>query len=220
MIRRVQSLVLCTLVAACGGSIASPIGTNDSGTGNDGGSGNDSGVGLDGGGSGACPPQLPTNGSACSREGLACEYGSSHISYCNVIATCSGGQWTIPPPPPGPFPECSAKNPPACPATFASVPVGTSCSKLYPTHCNYPEGECACTVDLGGPFPEDASALAKWFCSKPQNPSCPNPRPKIGSACNVSPSVDCNYGACVLPGGTVLHCESGIWQETPWACPD
>ncbi len=208
-------LVVCTFIVGCGGSVAQPIGDAgpDSPLGNDG-SVNDGGV------TGKCPANVPQNGAPCSPEGFSCEYGSSQLTMCNVIARCESGAWSIPVPPPGPPPpECTDKNSPKCPSTFASVPVGKSCSADYPTHCNYPEGECACTVDMGGPFPLDAAAVAKWYCGKPQNPICPVPRPKIGSPCSAPASVQCDYGACVLPGGTVLQCEGGYWQETPWACP-
>ncbi|CAN5128687.1 hypothetical protein BH09MYX1_BH09MYX1_50810 [soil metagenome] len=211
-------VVGCTLIVACGGSVATPIGGDDSGT--DVGTGVDTGISVDGGGTVKCPPTTPSTGQACAPEGLACEYGSSNILACNVVAHCENGAWAIPfPPGPGPN-ECGTKNPPACPSTFAGVPVGTSCSKDYPTHCNYPEGECACTVPSSGPFPADAAAVAKWICGTPTEPSCPSPRPKIGSPCAVSAKVRCDYGACVLIGGTVLKCDAGVWQEEMFGCPD
>ncbi len=219
MKRFASSFALLVLVA-CGGSIASPI-DPDGGSGNDGGSNKDSGIGVDAG-STKCPASLPQNGTACSPNGFVCEYGSSPLLQCNVRAYCNDGQWEIPMPPPGPIPpECSGgKNPPACPVSFESVPVGTSCSKDYPTECVYPEGECACAVPTAGPFPEDAAAVAKWICGKPANPSCPVPRPKIGSPCSLPENVQCDYGACVLRGGTVLHCSAGTWQEELFGCPD
>lgn len=208
-------IVGCTLLVACGGSIAQPIGGNDGGS--DGSTQKD--ATTDAGTSG-CPANVPANGAPCSPEGFACEYGSSNLLMCNVVARCENGAWSIPVPPPGPPPpECVSKNPVACPATFASVPIGTSCSKDYPTHCNYPEGECACTVDLGGPFPEDAAAVAQWYCGKPSSPACPKPRPKIGTSCSAPPNVICDYGACILPGGTVLQCQDGTWQEQLFGCP-
>ena len=215
---KAQLFAFCTLLMACGGSIASPIGGSDAAT--DTGSTQDGSIVVDGGGSSKCPVSAPSDGAICSVNNLRCEYGSSNLTICNTIATCTDGAWSVPTPPPGPVPvECYEKNAPACPATFASVPVGTSCSKAYPTHCNYPEGECACTVDLGGPFPEDAASVAKWYCGKPNDAKCPLPRPKMGTPCNVPSSVSCDYGACVLPGGTVLECKGGLWQETFWACP-
>jgi hypothetical protein len=201
------------VVAACGGSVANPIGS-DAGTDA---KAVDTGLEIDTG-VGGCPASLPKQGTACSPNGFACEYGSSILLHCNLRAFCNDGAWELPTPPPNFPPECSGKNPPACPASFKSVPVGTSCSKDYPAECVYPEGECACAVPVG-PFPEDAASVAQWICGKPKSPQCPLPRPKIGSPCNVPSAVQCDYGACVLPGGTVLKCQSGTWQEELFGCP-
>ena len=40
-------------------------------------------------GSQGCPPIKPSNGSACVREGLACDYTCS----CAQSAECRGGIW-------------------------------------------------------------------------------------------------------------------------------
>jgi hypothetical protein len=201
---------------ACGGSVASPI--DDGGTSTD---GNVSDTGIkDSGTSSKCPATLPTNQSSCALpEGFRCEYGTSSNTMCNTLATCTQGQWQVLLT--GAFPqECSGTNPPACAPTFASVPVGQSCSKDYPTSCEYPEGICACTVDLNGPYPVDAAAVAKWYCGVPQQKECPVPRPKLGTDCNVGPNVVCDYGACILPGGAVLQCQNGSWQDAMYGCPD
>lgn len=204
--------------AACGGSVVTPF--DDGGPGGPDAAVIDTGSIEDTGASRKCPATAPANQSPCAlAEGFRCEYGSSGNPICNTFATCSQGKWNIALTGSDPQ-QCSGKNPPACAPTFASVPVGKSCSADYPTSCEYPEGVCACTVNLGGPYPADAAAVAKWFCGVPQQKGCPVPRPKIGSDCSVPADLSCDYGACVLPGGTVLQCQSGSWQEAPWACPD
>jgi hypothetical protein len=45
---------------------------------------------------------------------------------------------------------------------------------------------------------------------------CPDPRPRIGSACTTS-GLDCDYGACT--GGVNVECVSGAWQQQNTACP-
>lgn len=51
----------------------------------------------------------------------------------------------------------------------------------------------------------------------PVNTECPATPPDVGSACNVAPTVTCNFAnACC---GLVLSCLSGAWQDTsPFEC--
>ncbi len=191
---------------ACGGSTASI----DGGTTNDSGSSGDSGNGSDAG-TAPCPSSPPTGGTACTKPAV-CEYGSSPNRACNVVATCSGGSWSLSAPA-----TCGGKNPPKCPATYASVPRGQSCSDAYPTDCTYPEGICSCTYS-GGPVPLDAAAASTWHCDVPSDPKCPSPRPKLGTACST-PNLLCDYGACTFPDGTAMRCEGGYWNATDVPCP-
>ena len=201
-------------LTACGGIASSSSGGADSG---DERAARDASASTDGA-IGGCPSELPANGSSCESGGLVCEYGASFIKQCNRIATCHDAQWSVNDIS-AQLPECSAKNPTACPASSGGVPIGKSCSAQYPTRCNYPDMECGCVVATGGPLPEDATAVATWYCSAPKNSACPTARPRLGSTCHAAPSIECDYGACVLPGGTILDCVSGVWQETSWGCP-
>jgi len=198
----------CTLVVACGGSTVDP-GTDagtDSGTGGD--------TSTDSGGGGGCPALAPTAGANCTPPALTCEYGASANRACNTVATCgASGTWTIQ----TPGIACGTKNPPKCPATYASVPQGTSCSDAYPSDCTYPEGMCTCAPP-SGPVALDASASARWFCDVPSDPKCPKPRAKLGTACST-PNLVCDYGACELPDGTAMKCEGGLWKLTDVPCP-
>jgi hypothetical protein len=77
--------------------------------------------------------------------------------------------------------------------------------------CAYPQGQCNCTYTLpvGGNMPV-------WTCFTPTN--CPEPRPRIGSACSSSgTTAPCDYGAC--SGGIELQCSGGYWKEVLVPCP-
>ena len=205
-------LVLGALLAACGGESSTGPADGGADTGGNGDSASDGA--SDGGGSPGCPATTPAADAACPGEGLRCEYGSNPNVSCNVIAECRQGKWSLLVPPPS---GCVIEpNPPACPATYASVPQGTSCSASFPADCSYPEGQCGCTVP-SGPFPVDAAAVAVWICDNPKV-GCPRPRPRLGEAC-ASAGLVCDYGSCTLPSGVQLECSGGLWVETPAPCP-
>jgi hypothetical protein len=207
---RTYPIVLCALLAACGG--ATFTGPTDGGT--DTGSNGDSAT-DGGGGPSKCPATMPFQDAACASEGLKCEYGSNPILSCNAIAVCQSGKWSLMVPPPDGCMD-PGPNPKTCPATFASVPRGQSCSDAYPTFCSYPQGQCGCTV-AAGPIPMDASASATWICESP-GAGCPRPRPHVGDAC-ASAGLVCDYGSCTLPSGIQLECSGGVWTDTPAPCP-
>jgi hypothetical protein len=194
-------------MVACGGVTIDPL--------QDGGPGNDSGPGPgDAAPSPYCPTSPPSQGAACSHPGLTCEYGSDPNVYCDTVAQCMGGAWEVNVPPPSGCP--TPPNPSACPATFASVPVGQHCGNLVGTTCDYAQGFCGCAVPSMGPYPDDASAVAIWICDSPQA-GCPMPRPKLGTACSQE-GLQCDYSPCSLPTGTSLVCQSGAWQEQQFGC--
>lgn len=189
-------LGLALLVVACGGATLDP---------QDG--GND-------GGSTQCPSSAPQNGASCDVPNLWCEYGNDPNLNCNTVAQCSAGSWSVQAPQQGECPTPS--NPSACPATFASVPVGQHCGDLVGTTCSYPQGFCGCSVGSGGPYPEDASAVATWICDAPAQ-GCPQPRPKLGTACSQE-GLECDYSSCSLPSGASIVCQNGAWQNQPFGC--
>ena len=181
-----------------------------------GGGGGDSGGGVsDAGLVPACPKIAPADGTACSKPGLECEYGSDPNIECNTVARCQGSYWSTaasrggecPTPPPG------SKS---CASTYAQVPVGEACP-YQGLECGYPEGYCVCTEPFSGPPRLDASNSQVWVCDTPSQ-GCPSPRPRTGSACSAQGQY-CDYGGCSLPGGVVMQCESGIWTEQQIACP-
>jgi hypothetical protein len=202
MKRRVTIFLLSGLVAACGGAVVGPL--------QDGGS---DGGPIQDGGSSYCPSSPPAEGSACSRENLYCEYGTDPNLACNTVAECALGHWSVQ----QPYGQCpTPPNPSACPDTFASVPVGEHCGTLVGTTCSYPQGFCGCSIGNGGPYPEDAAAVATWICDSPQA-GCPMPRPTLGTDCSHD-GLECDYSPCSLPSGTSLVCQDGTWQELPYGC--
>jgi hypothetical protein len=235
-------LVLVASALGCGGATFG--GASDAGAGEGGGSSSGSGSGgstsggsgsggstsgssgsgsSSGGSSGSpCPATPPAQGAPCSAACnqappaapcLTCEWGTSPDQTCNEAATCSGGAWQRRGHTPG---DCQPPSPPAsCPPSFASVPRRAHCSP-YGAICDYPQGLCACNVAFG-PAPVDASAEATWSCQDP-GPGCPTPRPLLGSACSQE-GLQCDYGACVIPGGGTEACSGGIWVDVPALCP-
>jgi hypothetical protein len=133
-----------------------------------------------------------------------------------MVVTCTSGSWQWPLTNPGANLGCSPGVPPACPASFASVPVGTSCS-ADGIYCDYPEGRCACSMGAGPVRLVDGSPASSWFCTQPAA-GCPVPRPLLGSACTQE-GLFCDYGGCTVPGGTGEQCSGGIWITEPVACP-
>jgi hypothetical protein len=214
---RVSLLVASALAAACGGQSFGGDFTGDAAT--DGGGGGDSG-GVDGGGGDGglvpgCPASAPSTGTACAEQGLACEYGTDSNVNCNTVARCQSGSWQVTPP--GDLITCPSPGVvPGCPSSFADVPRGTACSPNG-LICGYPQGRCTCNYGFGGPVPVDAGS-GSWRCENP-NAGCPTPRPRIGSSCSVPATLVCDYGGCMLPGGTDLQCLGGTWTEQPVACP-
>jgi hypothetical protein len=120
---------------------------------------------------------------------------------CNEVISCTMTGWSFPPPA-----HCL---PGMCPASYAAVPQGMTCSPDG-LDCAYPEGQCNC----GNPGPV-VGPNPVWTCAQPAQ-GCPNPRPRIGSACS-QPGLSCDYGAC--SGGVEVQCKDGSWQRANVACP-
>jgi hypothetical protein len=161
-----------------------------------------------------CPATIPSLGSACSVEGVTCEYGGAWWSVaCDSFVSCQGGAWTkyavttfVPPCSPEPGP-----NPSSCPATEADVPQGTCMDTSL--SCFYGAGFCTCQEPLGGPvLLVDGGQPAYWGCL-PEN-GCPWPRPRVGAACSFPSSTGCTYAACAYG----QDCVNGVWQPMEEGC--
>lgn len=195
------------MLLACGGATQGALG---GGTESDGGGSGDGGTGAT-----PCPSSPPSDGDACGPQGLTCEWGSSNVQDCDEMALCNGGRWQVTLQGPGGL-DCGGAPQGMCPSSFASVPRESHCSP-YGSYCDYPQGRCACTVPAGPGFPADASAVAEWICQDPA-PGCPEPRPRVGSTCSQE-GLECDYGACTVPGGNSETCQGGLWIEGGVACP-
>ena len=190
-----------------GGSDASALDGGASDASSHDGGGADGGA-TDGGWSPVCPDSAPAIGSACTREGTECEYGSDRELACNLLVSCAQGAWrksTTPGtcPPPGP-------NPSECAPTFEGNVRGAACMPNG-IECRYPRGDCRCSTFSGGP-PPPPDAGATWHCDDP-GPGCPVPRPRVGSACAM-PGLSCMYKECELGES----CDHGVWNVENVAC--
>jgi hypothetical protein len=202
MTSRIFSLLI--LVVGCGGSV-SPI-TGDSGT---------DGEGPDGspGPGPNCPSGIPTVGAACSKEGIACEYGTDVRWTCNTVMECSGGVW-------GMVPQsdqgCPTHSAPECPASLGDLTQGAACTPSGISF-NYSTPSvtefCSCTF-MGGPIMADAGSQTTWLCSNGMLGGCPTARPALGSACS-QPNLDCDYSVCGAPSGLGVQCSgtTSTWVQ-------
>jgi hypothetical protein len=196
-------------IAACGGSVVD--GVNNGG---DAGGGSDGGTTGDGGISSGCPATEPTSG-ACAPNGLHCEYGTSNGACENPSIDCQAGQWTEPPPVPGP--ACLPST--GCPSDESQVQVGADCGD-QDLECNFPTGRCTCAEQgYGGlqPYNPDGGPIPKvWECEQPAN-GCSATRPRLGSSCSQE-GQSCMYGNCDMPDSIGIQCTSGVWVNAPYAC--
>jgi hypothetical protein len=130
-----------------------------------------------------------------------CEYGSDPNPSCNQLFQCQSTGWQ---------PENgSCPGGGTCPASYSAVAQNQACMPEG-LDCAYSEGQCNCTYTLpvgGGPY---------WKCFTPAG-GCPDPRPRIGSACSAPSTLSCDYGACA--GGIELQCADGYWKEEAVPCP-
>lgn len=150
-----------------------------------------------------CPIDGPANGAPCSKEGLVCEYGSGPDLFCDTLATCKSGAWSVEPPGPGPGRCDGGANVAECPATLADVVAGAACAS--PAECLYPDGVCFCAIDHTG-------APQVWTCF-PQA-GCPYPRPRLGTSC-ATVGQQCDYGLC---GASQLCEPGGYWGVGTGGC--
>jgi hypothetical protein len=167
----------------------------------------------------SCPLALPVAGQACASSGLDCEYGSDPELDCDTLMRCSNGAWmTAQTPLPG---VCATVNPALCAEQYGDITPMQACPAEM--DCYYSEARCYC--GCGGELfslceSNNPSPALYWGCDTPSTatPSCPVPRPRVGSACSqLSPGPTCDYGACI--GGIALVCANHRWQQPIPSCP-
>jgi hypothetical protein len=218
------ALALCGI--GCGGTVVGGgSGDGGDGGGSSDGAKSDSPVGSEGGPEGGkdsgspwspvCPEEQPALGSACSLPSgmdvfpTLCEYGKLQYDVsCDTVLLCRSGSWAAETFESSCQPD--APNSAACPATYAALmdEDGGSCSDNG-LRCEYPEGVCSCSTGFGGPIMPDGGT--SWFCNP--GPSCPMPRPRLGSSCSGS-SQNCTYLTCEFSE----TCQKGYWQGELEAC--
>jgi hypothetical protein len=181
-----------------------------------------------------CPTAAPTQDSACSHDGLLCEYGNDFDPLCNTIVVCSGTRWASPvffggaqTCPSKPLPSQS-QNPADCAPSRAAVPEGNACTSS--STCAYDGATCTCgsfcpSFPIEPPPCDDAGkpqgccdkSKIQWHCF--DGPAyCPTPRPRIGSSCSQE-GAECATGAPVECGQSIIACKSGVWNVVNTACP-
>jgi hypothetical protein len=160
----------------------------------------------------------PTSGASCPNTAVECEYGTNFDLQCDVLAQCYGnvnstGTWMLTEPTPS---SCSNPDPgvgPGCPANFAAAKMGGVCTSVGLV-CDFPEGRCGCAAPQNGdPLPPGFDAApppATWACAGPPGNGCPTERPRVGALCS-DPNATCFYGACGVPGSSLISCVFGTW---------
>jgi hypothetical protein len=196
---------------------------------------------TDGGGPNnpACPASDPQDGTACTKDGLLCEYGDDFNPLCNVVRVCSGTRWARPityssaPKCPSTAPTLPP-NPAECAATRAAVPEGQACTKsgdAAGTTCKYDGASCTCgTFCPSYPVARpdcnpDAGVIdnccdrskVQWHCF--DGPAyCKTPRPRVGSTC-TNEGEKCAVSEPTECGDPFLACDKGIWTLPAVGCP-
>ena len=161
-----------------------------------------------------CPATLPDAFAPCTRVGLSCEFGSSHIAECDTTATCMGagstGGWMVNPGADG-GPPCAPAPPSQCPAPGEPL-EGLPCT-MPSRDCDYADKRCECVT---GPGAEPAST---WRCADPSlaGTGC-GPRPRLGTPCPQE-GQRCDYGMCSISGGNTEACSGGVWNTAIAQCP-
>jgi hypothetical protein len=190
------------LASACGALVLAVLACGGQTT-----SGNDGGGGGDGGPTGgACPAQSPTDGSACAKEGMSCDYGDN--PRCLGNATCTGGKWLVA------QVKCAPTDP-TCPATREAA-AGQMCATKN-AYCNYAGLTCDCTNCTKYPIVQCMGPLT-WVCDAPNTtPGCPPARPNVGQACTKD-GLFCDYGC---ERNVSRQCTGGSWvtASSPYGCP-
>jgi hypothetical protein len=164
-------------------------------------------------GASPCPASVNNLVTPCAPEGLECEFGSDPRTYCDMIATCSGGSWSVADGGASGAP-CGPLDPGGiCPADYAQLEDAGHASCAPPgTECVYPQGQCSCSEGLLASGRDAGS----WACADAPA-GCPSTRPLVGTACPQA-TLTCTYGNCLVAGGIVTCSSAGYWLDEPAVC--
>jgi hypothetical protein len=162
----------------------------------------DGGLPIDGG-PGMCPASPVTPNTACSSEGLSCNYGGSDVCGSALSCTCRAGQW-----------QCGiAEADPVC-WCGRQPAIGDRCNGSVPS-C----GEC-CPTPGGTGWPAMVCVDGHWqpsACPPVVCPTVPVECPAdtaaaLGTAC-AQPGQTCGDACC----DSAIVCEGGVWRPGPVA---
>jgi hypothetical protein len=195
-------LLFCAFCAGCGSRVVPDLGAQDATPGTD--------SGLTGPGDARCPSSPPAAGAACSIEELRCEWGNDPRFTCNARSRCYLGRWEVFDADPTKCPSTPYGLPSGCPSRTVAA-SGARCSSMG-LFCGYPEGLCTCMVVGGPPIPDAGTSAPTWVCAT-LDPSCPRPRPRIGSPCTI-PDLSCDYGVCSMVDGSAFRCDGSVGRWT------
>jgi hypothetical protein len=138
-----------------------------------------------------------------------CEYGPSFFLDCNELFRCTQGVWTLDH---GGLPCTAAVDaaPPLCPSTYAEASgedggLWTGMDQA----CQYTEGYCECPGFCGGGQVRHPGTPPGCACV-PSTPTCPSPRPLIGTPCDDDSGTSCVYGGICCSGQNLI-CTHGVW---------
>lgn len=171
--------------------------------------GTDTGSMTDAGGTGPCPPSLPTHGTACARSGLVCAYGDDPRPNCRPSATCTGGTWVVA------MPNCPTLPPAMCPPSREAA-AGQRCMPVG-AYCSYDGVPCECTNCIRYPV-ERCEGDPTWHCAAPPaDMRCPPGIPNLGTPCGME-GQQCVYGC---EENMARTCRDGVWvaSTAPGGCP-
>ena len=155
-----------------------------------------------------CPLSPPSQGAACSPDGLVCGYGDDPRPQCRPRATCMNGSFQLA------LTGCPPRPTETCPATAVAA-NGQTCT-TQGAYCTYSGGAvCACSGCLNGP----CSASETWHCdAPPATAGCPRSVPNLGTPCAV-PNLVCQYGSCAAADNAQRKCLNYVWIDEPVMCP-
>lgn len=158
-----------------------------------------------------CPTQPPAQGAACTQLGELCEYGDNLYPSCDSVYRCDEFAQTWSLEPQSNLVSCYPSSN-GCPSTMP--PVQGSCSTSGAA-CQYAGAYCACEY-CGGP-PDPGNMPTTWSCLG-DSPSCPYPRPRLGTPCTQE-GAQCDYTICCT--GAWMECSNGVWlgQTENGPCP-
>jgi len=148
-----------------------------------------------------CGEAAPVANSACTNEGLVCEYGEDPRPNCRTLSECTAGSWLVT------VPRCEAIPDATCPTTLEAA-AGELCD-TQDAWCTYDGLHCECTNCVQFPV-GFCQGDPRWRCQVPHmEEGCPTAMPHLGTTCAENQKT-CEY-KCGEGGARI--CESNVWTS-------